>query len=247
MKKLLTFFFVSALCFSACEKRYDNETENKSIRHVSEELYFGKYSKELLVYDASGENSAWIRIGTDDPNYFELLTTDNITLIPIRNNQSPKDAVDQFYKENRLDNNYEQEEVAEDSNEEDTSGVHVYSMILTKNLKENVRNVILFNNTPSPAKSGWIYTLDYGYAPTSGPNAYCQKATFIGQNNLHVGYYQLDYIRQSTQSNYDIIPDWLQIRTGDERSYERSDCFVMLSQRKYKSTSNPSVVVIFEH
>lgn len=248
MKKINFILALAVFCFFACDKKKDQDViQTKSIKEVSEKLYFGEYFKELVVYDESGMNSATIKIGTDDLAYFELLTADNIKLIPVRAGQSATDAVNLFYRKNGLSYSDEYQEGDEMSDDNEEDGIHVYSMILSKSLAEGVDDVILVNLTPNPSKSDWQYQTDYGYAPTTGVFSGFQEAVFIGQNGLYVGYYRLNYMLLDTQEISTIVSNWTKIRTNQTHQYSRSNCKVMIAYRKYKGGNNPSVIVSFTY
>ncbi len=249
MKKFILFTGFLILLLSACERHSVKLAEETTdIEKVINRLPFGNYSKELVVYDESRENSALVKVGTDDLEYFKLLTTKNLTLIPVKKGQTADDAVNEYCRKNNINVSYG--EIEEDlsemepDNEEVTSPV--YSMILSKTMSEGIENVILLNNTPSLTK-GWKYGIQYGYAPLEGVDAHYEKATFVGQNNFHVGYYGLTCSKYSVPQVSTLVSNYKQIRTGTTEEYEHSDCLVMTAYLKYKGTNNPSVIVMFKY
>lgn len=247
--KRLTIIFAAILCLCSCEKNNGKGAiQEKSIKELSKELYFGEYSKELVVYDDSGKNSAVIKVGTNDPAYFDLLTADNLKIIPVKKGQSAAEAVNLYNKQNGIvysEECQEEEDETLDNNEE--NGTHLYTMILSKSLADDVDGLILINQAPNPAKAEWQFQTDYGYAPTAGAFEGYQEAVFVGQNGLYVGYYRLSYMLLSTREISWIVPDWTKIRTNQTQQYLRGDCRVMTAYRKYKGTNNPSVIVYFTY
>lgn len=241
-KVTLSLFLLSCLfLFSSCEKdTKELITEKGGINEIVNTLDFGKYSKEMVVQDVSGKNSAVIKIGSNDSIYFQQITPKSVVLIPVKYGQNTSEAVAEFCKQNNISTEF----ISEEENPEDTSGISVYSMILSKTLADDVENVILYNMTPSLSKAEWIYSTEYGYAPTSGLNAFKQQAIFTGHNVWHVGYYGLSYKQNSTSNISTIVSKYAQIRTNDIYKYTRNDCTVMYAYLKYKG-QNPSVVVEF--
>lgn len=249
MKKIVLFSFALISLLNACEKNSEKVSEQtKSVNEVIDKLPFGNYSKELVVYDKSGENSALVKIGTDDLDYFNMLTQNNLTLIPVKKGQTAAEAVNVYCKNNGINVSYDEIEedttVTEPGDDEITSPV--YSMILSKSLADDVENVILVNNAPSPTK-GWKYDVQYGYAPLDGVDAHYEKATFCGQNNSYVGYYGLTCMKYSVPQVSTLVSNYKQIRTGETDVYEHYDCLVMTAYLKFKGTNNPSVIVMFKY
>lgn len=236
-----------ALLACACEKKENQPAEKTAVCHeLLQQFTFGTYSTEMTVYDASGKNSALIKIGTDDLAYFKMISPENITLIPVKKGQSIADAVDLYNEEYSLDNDYVDEELCDDEANDDEPGTPIYTMILSTSLADDVENVILVNNTPSPSK-GWKYDIRYGYAPLERTDAHYEKATFYGQNKAHVGYYGLTCTKYSIPQVSTLVSNYKQIRTGEIDVYEHSDCLVMTAYLKYKGTNNPSVYVMFKY
>ncbi len=243
MKKINFILALAVFCFFACDKKNDQDViQTKSIKEVSEEIYFGEYFKELVVYDESGMNSATIKIGTDDPAYFEMLTADNIKLIPVRAGQSATDAVNLFYRKNGLSYSDECQEGDEMSDDNEEDGIHVYSMILSKSLADDVDGVVLINLAPNPSKSDWQHQTDYAY----GNYAHMQEAEFTGHNTSYVGYYGLKYVIESTLDTSTIVANYHIIRTNQKYSYPRNDCRLMIAYRMFKG-ANQSVQVEFKY
>lgn len=250
MKKI--FYLLMALSFlTSCEKKSDADlTGEKDLKEISNSLYFGKYSKEIMLFDDSGNNSALVKIGTNDSYCFQQMNSKNLILIPVYKGQSVQEAFDDYCERTGYvcseEKNEILNEVEKDCGENGTE-IHYYSMILAKQLSDNVEDVLLLNNISPQQKSGWQYETKYGVAPETGVHAHTQKATFYGQNRLHVGYYKLDMQRYPSLEISNVVSSYVQIRTGETAEYERNNCYMMIADLKFKGSTNPSVYVVFEY
>ena len=66
--------------------------------YVFNESDFGKYSKEIVVTDAKGENSAVLLVGSNDKSYLDLWTEKNFELIPVKYGENTMDVLKAFYE-----------------------------------------------------------------------------------------------------------------------------------------------------
>ncbi len=249
MKKLLLLSLALVLIASSCEKAEDlNTTKNSQTKEMqiyedfTKDLDFGKYSKEIVVYDKTKENFALVKIGTDNEDYFKLITSDNLTILPIKQGESTEEVLS-AYNNATYGESYSGEEIEEDDTlSGDGNCLHVYSAILSTSLANDVERIILVNNTPNPTKADWTISYVYGYAPSSGTNYGKQTARFIGQNRWHVGYFGLKYKRLSDGLVSTIVSDYQQIRTNDIVEKTRTDCKYMEAHLKHKG--DPASVIV---
>ncbi len=246
MKKIYLFSIV-VLLFCSCEKE---ETKNatgdlQSVVALAEELSFGEFSKMLTIYDETGENSALIKIGSDDEEYFNLISDKTLAIIPVKQGESALDALNEYNSKN-----YPEELSSEEAiEEEDDSGIEgntlkCYAAVLSTSLVDDVEGLIFINNTPNPTKAEWETHDIYGFSPRTGAYYGIQTAKFIGQNNWHVGYYGLEYNPLNDTIVSTIVSNYQKIRTGQTVEKTRTNCNYMVAHLKYKGTP-PSVVVEF--
>lgn len=243
--------FCAILCLS-CEKEPQTIVEGNSAKTecIQNQLYFGEYSKELIVYDEAHKNSAIVKFGTEDLEYFNSITSDNFILIPVSKGETIQKAVQTFLEKYPVANDELDEDDAMNV-PDDMNIIHTYRQILSKDLDANTENVILVDNpkissaSESKAKP-WLYDISYGVAPVVGDHIGIQEAVFTGHNTSYPGYYALDYTMLSTGETSTIVPEYAIIRTGKTKSFLRQDCRVMIAKRKYKGT-NQSVQVTFTY
>ena len=232
MTKKLTLFatmLAITVLFTGCKK----ETE-PSTKYSFKENDFGKYSKEIVVTDAKGENTAILLVGSNDKSYLDLWNENNFELIPIKTGENTKDVLDSFFAGRKHSSSMD-EENADDID----TGKELFTMFLSKNLKDGVEKVLLFEKVPETAEKGWKYATHYSYALDEGGTITCYV---YGANFWHWGYYGLSWRRSASQSWSTIVSEWKQVGRNDTFTHTKTQCYQMRARRKY--TGSPESVTI---
>lgn len=240
---LLTVLTIVVCLFSSCVENESLDI-NTDIDFLTE---FGKYRKELTVYDKSGKNSAVLLVGSDDESVLNLWKEDNFTLIPLRVGQTGQEAIDEFIETKGIMN----KNADKSSNKDDSEHIaaQISTMFLSKNLGENIENVILYSQDPYDEDlRGWRYDTHYSdYYGSAGANYGTVTCIFYGQNFWHRGYYGLQFINYQGNGWSTIVSEWKQIKRNEDHPYTRTPCYVMKARRKYKGSNNNSVLVEFQY
>lgn len=230
-KKLTLFAIVMAafILFVGCKK--ENEL---STNYAFKENDFGNYSKNIVVTDAKGENSAVLLVGSNDKSYLDLWTENNFELIPVKTGESTKDVLDSFFAGRKQSSS-----MCEENADDIDTGKELYTMFLSKSLKDGVEKVLLFEKAPETAEKGWKYATHYSYALDAGGTITCYV---YGANFWHWGYYGLSWRGSASQSWSTIVSEWKQVGRNDSFTHTKTRCYQMRARRKY--TGSPESVTI---
>lgn len=224
---------ITALFFNSCSK---DESDQPQQVNIDEE--FGKYTKEVTIYDANKENSAVLLVGSDDESILNMWTSENFTLVPIKEGQSLAEILNL----NNADNN-ETESIPDEENVDDVVAAEISYMVISKELDGDVSNIAIIENPPySDDMRGWSYSTYYSEAVEGN----IVTVNIYGHNFWHRGYYAVSYLKYSTSSWSTIAGEWTRIKNGDTKSYTRNPCYRMKARRKYKGR-NESVTIEFEY
>lgn len=208
------------LAFSSCKKEGDQKA-----MYLYDESDFGKYSKELVITDAKGENSAILKVGSNDKSYLDLWTEKNFELIPVKFGEDTKEVLDAFFAGRTRG------EMADEENFDDTdTGKEIFTMFISKTLKDDVEKVLLYEKAPETGEKGWKYATHYSYALDSGGTITCHV---YGANFWHYGYYGLQWRGSVNQSWSTIVSEWKQVGRHDTFTHTRTNCYQMKARRKY--------------
>ena len=226
---LLTAMLVmSLLIFEGCQKEKPQTT-----MYAFNESDFGKYSKELVITDAKGENNAVLLVGSNDKSYLDLWTEKNFELIPVKSGENTMDVLKAFYAGRK-------QTTDSDENIDDTdTGKEIFTMFLSKTLNEDVENVLLCVKSPETVEKGWKYATHYSRSLDAGGTITCYV---IGANVWWWGYYGVEWRASVTESWSTIVSEWRQISSNESYSYTRMNCYQMKARRKYNG--NPESVTI---
>jgi len=240
-------FFLLAVCFTAlffhsCSK--NDVTDAPINTSIDEE--FGKHLKELTIFDEANENSAVLLVGSDDASILNMWTAENFTLVPVKEGETTKEAVDAFFAKNAPIAN-DEAEVDEDALED--TGASISTKLLSTSLVDGVAKVVLHSTSPyDEDMRGWTYQTHYSdYQGQAGENTGTVTCNVYGQNFWHRGYYGIQYKKYSSSSWSTVVSEWKQIKRGDTDEYSKTPCYVMKARRKYKGSNNNSVLVEFEY
>lgn len=220
---------VMTLAFGSCKKDTNQKTTN-----LYNESDFGKYSKELVITDAEGENSAVLLVGSNDKSYLDLWTEKNFELIPVKYDENTKDVLDEFYGHTK-----QIESPMEENEGEIDTGKEIFTMFLAKNLTDDVEKVLLYEKAPETGEKGWKYETHYSGALDAGGTLTCYV---YGANFWHWGYYGLQWRSSINQDWATIVSEWRQVGRNDTYTHSKTKCFQMKARRKY--TGSPESVTI---
>lgn len=227
---LLAITMVAMAFFGSCKKEQPQTAKNQY-----NESDFGKYSKELVITDAKGENSAVLLVGSNDKSYLDLWTEKNFELIPIKIGENTMDVLKAFYTGRKQTNDF-------DENIDDTdTRKEIFTMFLSKNLKEDVEEVLLYEKVPETCEKGWKYGTHYSYGLDSGGTITCRV---YGANFWWWGYYGLEWRPSPNHEWSTIVSEWKQVGRHDVFTHTKTGCYQMKATRKYNG-SPESVTIAF--
>jgi len=239
MKKIVSLFsvlfFLAAILISGCKKE---EVVQAQLENNNNEL--GKYTKEVTIYDKDKENSAVLLVGSNDKSILDMWSSENFTLIPVKEGQSLTDIL-------KLDDS-NNDETPLSSDEEASStdnevAAEISYMIISKNLQVDVKYVALQEKPPySDDMRGWHYSTNYSESEEGNS----VTVNIYGHNFWHRGYYGVFYKVNSNSSWTTVASEWTRIKIGESKSYNRNPCYQMKARRKYKGSTN-SVTIEFEY
>jgi hypothetical protein len=229
--------------------------DEKEAVEIKPDVYknFGKFTKEITVYDESKENSAVILIGSDDESIVKMWETENFTLVPIKEGEEVEEVVNRFFAKNAVEEKSNTVESNVVESDEITAKISI--RFLSKNFTNDVSNFFLSTNDPydEDLRAGWIletiHSDEYGHV---GQNIYNRvTCTVYGQNFWHRGYYKVEFLETWGNSFFQWLtsPDnaWVEIEDNDDPiPFYRNPCYTMVAHRKYKGTPN-SVVCVFSY
>ena len=219
-----------------------DEDAQKPIDSVDAE--FGKFTKELIVFDAEKNNSAVLLVGSDDESVLNMWTADNFTLIPIKEGQTLADVFDSKVSEESLDEDVD----VEDGDEDENVAASISTKFVSRNLQDGVKNVALQITDPYDSEMrGWKYSTYYSdcYGDYSGHNSGKVTCNVYGHNVIHRGYYGISFMKYTYSNWSTLVGEWTRIQNNETVS-KSVNCFQMKARRKYKGT-NPSVTIEFEY
>jgi hypothetical protein len=227
---LLASVLAMTLLFVGCKKE-----KPQTSMYVFNESDFGKYSKEIVVTDAKGENSAVLLVGSNDKSYLDLWTEKNFELIPVKYGENTMDVLKAFYEGRKQTSKFD-----ENIDETDT-GKEIFTMFISKNLKEDVETVLLCEKVPENCEKGWKYGTHYSYGLDAGGTITCRV---YGANFWWWGYYGLEW-RPSVKHEWStIVSEWKQVGRHDVFTHSKTGCYQMKATRKYNG-SPESVTIEF--
>lgn len=219
------------------------EDAQQPINNIDAE--FGKFTKELTIFDEEKNNSAVLLVGSDDESVLNMWTADNFTLIPIREGQTLADVFESNAPEESLD----EEDEVEDGDEDENVAASISTRFISKNLQDGVKNVALQITDPyDESMRGWKYgTHECIYAGGNNigeENRGWIKCTVYGHNPIHRGFYGISFLNYSYSTKwFDLVSEWKRIKNKDSDS-KTAICYKMKATRKYKGSNN-SVTVAF--
>ena len=230
----LIFTVVTSMAsFNSCEKRNTPEQETT----IEDE--FGNFIKELIVYDSTGDNSAVLKLGSNDMSILDMWTANNFDLITIQNGQTLKDIMNKRYPN---DKEYETD-IENDENDEDNNitASEVSIMIISKDLKDGVKNIAITTKPPyDEDMRGWSYSTYYSQSISDNT----VTVNVYGHNRWHKGYWAASYKKHSSTNGWStIVGEWSRIRNDEAASRTKTPCYKMKARRKYKKGS---VTIEFE-
>ena len=236
MKATKTTLIVGLLAMMFLAVGCKKETPQTS-SFIYDESDFGKYTKELVIKDQKGENSAILLVGSNDKSYLDLWTENNFELIPVKFGENTKDVLDAYFG-NKKQTETNMEENGEYEDYVDT-GKEIFTMFLSKNLQENVEKVLLYEKAPNTGEKGWKYETHLSRALDAGGTITCYV---YGGNFWHWGYYGLQWRSSVYQDWATIVSEWRQVGRNDTFTHSKTKCYQMKARRKY--TGNPESVTI---
>lgn len=217
------------------------EDAQQPINNIDAE--FGKFTKELTIFDKEKNNSAVLLVGSDDESVLNMWTADNFTLIPIKEGQTLADV----FESNAPETIDENAEVIE-NDEDDNVAASISTKFVRKNLQDGVKNVALQTNDPyGNDMRGWKYATHYSdyYGEPDSENKGIVTCNVYGHNAIHRGYFSISILKYSYSNWSTVDGEWTRIKNKQTVSRSRR-CYVMKARRKYKG-SNESVEIAFEY
>ena len=176
-----------------------------------------------------------------------MWTSENFSLLPIKEGESIEDALDLEFSEETGDDLDESLSQLDDS--EDVAA-KISTRFLSKNLKEGVIGVLLKTTDPyDDDMRGWKYDTHWSdyYGQPNSQNQGIVTYNVWGYNFWHRGYWGMFMLVTSSSPNWSTIQsEWTKIKRGEHKSSSRS-CYVMKGTRKYKSNNNNSVIIGFTY
>lgn len=241
--------FILLAIFSSCTKeeifKNENSFKNKFDSNTKEissygsvviDKEFGKYTKELTIYDAKKENSAVILVGSDDDSILKLWGSENFSLLPRMRGETLAEVADKYFAT--------KDDAVEKSNAELSNFVaEISTMFISKKLGKGVGNVILLTHEPSEyVTKGWWsygthYSDHYGLGETGSMTCFV-----YGYNWYNRGWWGLKFKKSSNHSWTTVVSEWKQIKSGDNDDRTREG-YKMRARRKYR---NNSVLIEFD-
>ncbi|MGI6719018.1 MAG: hypothetical protein ACOX4D_07815 [Bacteroidales bacterium] len=229
---IIAVFSITVLFFYSCTKKETYQPQHWNIYEG-----FGKFTKEVKIYDENNENSAVLLVGSNDESILNMWTSENFTLVPIKEGQSLSEII------NLNTCNDETESMIDERNVDDVVTAEISYMIISKDIGADVSNIVLVENPPySDEMRGWKYSTFYSDAVEGNK----VTVNIYGHNFWHRGYYAVSYLQYLTSSWSTIAGEWTQIKNNETKSYTRNPCYKMKARRKYKG-SNESVIIEFEN
>ncbi len=201
---------------------------------------FGKYTKELTIYDETRENSAVLLVGSNDKSILDMWQSENFQLI-VSKNAVDADANAKAFFAKYAPALSQKSATADEEPESDEVVAHITTRFISQNLQPDVVSVQLASLPPYDVDMrGWKYETHYAQADAS------QKLTciFRGGNFWHRGYCALDYKAYAGNPWSTIIGKWQLVLNKTVIEKTASPCYEMAAHRKYNGT-NPSVTVQF--
>ncbi len=146
-----------ALLFNSCSK----EEEELIQQNTNDNL---EYSKDIQLYDKSGDNSVMMRVSSDDQSFVELYSTDNFEVIPVKVGQSVDEVLEEYYGPQDDPEDVE-EDVDTDSEGLDNEEPSIAFEIVSKDLKDGIQNVLITYLHPDDGddRAKWRYYDHYSY------------------------------------------------------------------------------------
>lgn len=217
------------------------EDAQQPINNIDAE--FGKFTKELTIFDEEKNNSAVLLVGSDDESVLNMWTADNFTLIPIKEGQSLADV----FESNAPETIDENAEVIE-NDEDDNVAASISTKFVSKKLQEGVKNVALQITDPyDESMRGWKYQSHFSdcFGKEDSENKGLVTCIVEGHNVFHKGYFGISYLKYSYSNWSTLVSEWTRIR-NNETVIKSVRCYEMKARRKYKG-NNESVTIEFEY
>jgi len=245
---IISLLFVLATVFTTLFFYSCTKEESGQHQQVNIDEEFGKYIKEITVYDANKENTAILLVGSDDESIVNMWSSQNFELIPVLKGEDVSDVLSTYYLSNNLGIDDNKEAATEDEDSDEVAASISY-MFLSKTLKDDVEKVIIHMIDPyDDDMRGWKYSTEYSDAYGDGDNVNnTVTCNIYGQNFWHRGYYAIWYMKYSHSGWSTIKSEWFKIKNNENKSEYRTPCYKMKARRKYKGKNNNSVIIDFEY
>lgn len=217
------------------------EDAQQPVNSIDDE--FGKFTKELTIFDAEQNNSAVLLVGSDDKSVLDMWTADNFTLIPIKEGQTLADT----YESNASEETLDEEDEVDGGDEDENVAAKITTKFISKNLQNGVRNVALQITDPyDESMRGWKYGEHIcEYAGIYNSDRGRITCTVYGHNMIHKGYCGIYFLNYSYSTDWsELVGEWTRIKNNDHIT-KKATCYKMKATRKYKGKNN-SVTVEFE-
>lgn len=231
----------AALFFNSCSK--DNSVEQNMSVNLEEE--FGKYTKEVTIYDKDKQNSAVLLVGSDDEAILNMWSSENFSLITLKEGENIEDVLG----EDALKSSFGEEDSEEPTSDDVVASIS--TRFIMKNLKDDVVKVALQSNSPyDEDMRGWktdTHYSDFYGEPGSQNTRGIVSYEVSGHNFWHRGYWAMHMLKEKSSIRWSTIQsEWAKISKGQVEKDDRA-CYVMKGSRKYKGKNNNSVLIKFEY
>ena len=219
--------------FSGCTKEKTNTTV-----FIHDDSGSARFSKSLVIYDASRQNSARILVGSNDSVYLKKWTEQNFELIPVKYGESTKAVLDARFQST----NPSVAKSGDDYKENDTPGLQLYTKFESQTLQNDVEKVVLYEKLPDMGENARTYLTHYSKTLMEGDSITC----FVyGVNPNESGYYGLE-MRASENSEWStVVSEWKQVEYGKSYVYGLRNAYQMKARRKV-SGNTESAIVLFD-
>lgn len=197
------FMAVGMVTLNSCEK----ETSIPPATSKSEvDENFGKFTKEITVYDETGENSAVLKLGSNDQSILDLWTAENFLLLSKVIEPTINDSIentDEMSSDETFDVN-------------STRDIRVNIMMIARNFKDDVKSMALKLIMPD----GDDLRLDWQYPVLYSTPGYHTYVLLRGDNVWKRGFFII-YLQNSPNATW--IPqqaDWEKLRDNKDVRYD---------------------------
>ncbi|MFO7867977.1 MAG: hypothetical protein R6U95_01600 [Bacteroidales bacterium] len=216
-------FFMNITSCSKDDKINDNSQQ------LHEPINF---SKEIQLYDASGENSVIMQVSSKDTSLVAMYSADNFEIIPIKQGQTTSEAIKEYYgsTSQEVSSDYEQDSDG-DFAENGTESSSISFEVISKDLSAETRNVAVTYVHPDDGdeRAKWRYYDHYSFDD-------CVTITRVSfWRRVYVGVYCK---KKSPYSSWSTITGaWYKLRNNEQHNKCEVGSYRLKARVKTKKSS----------